>query len=127
MRTHILQALVVVALSSVAQDARAQQTTEQFIPVGQSPGVSNVLSYIGEIESSDRAARTVTVAGPEGSMTFMITDSTEVWLDRSAMRESSVVGSLTDLTVGRRIEVKYENPETRDVAEWIKVAITAGE
>ena len=127
MRTHILRALVVVALSSSSQAAVAQRTPEQFIPVGQSPGVSNVLSYIGEIESMDQSAGTVVVAGPDGSVTFRMTDSTEVWLDRSGMQESNGVGSPADLAVGRRVEVKYQDPETREVAEWIKVVITAGE
>ncbi len=127
MRTHILRALVVVALSSSSQAALAQRTTEQFIPVGQSPGVSTVLSYIGEIESMDQSAGTVVVAGPDGSMTFRMTDSTEVWLDRSGMQESNGVGSPADLAAGRRVEVKYQDPETREVAEWIKVVITAGE
>jgi hypothetical protein len=127
MRTHILRALVVVALSSSSQAALAQRTTEQFIPIGQSPGVSNVLSYIGEIESVDQSASTVTVAGPDGSMTFRLTDSTDVWLDRSGMQQSNGVGSLADLAPGRRVEVKYQDPETREVAEWIKVAIMEGE
>ena len=127
MRTHILRALVVVALSSSSQAAVAQRTTEQFIPVGQSPGVSNVLSYIGEIESMDQSAGTVVVAGPDGSMTFRMTDSTEVWLDRSGLQESNGLGSPADLAVGRRVEVKYQDPETREEAEWIKVVIPAGE
>ena len=126
MRTHILRALLAVALSSGTQAALAQQTTEQFIPIGQSPGVSNVLSYIGEIESMDQSAGTVTVAGPDGSMTFRFTDSTEVWLDRSGMQESNEVGSPADLAAGRRVEVKYQDPQAREVATWIKVAITAG-
>ena len=75
----------------------------------------------------DQSAGTVTVAGPDGSMTFRMTDSTDVWLDRSAMRESNGVGSPADLAVGRRVEVKYLDPETREEAEWIKVAMTAGE
>ena len=127
MRTYFLRALIVVALSSISQAALAQRTTEQFIPLGQSPGVSNVLSYIGEIESVDQSASTVTVAGPDGSMTFRMTDSTDVWLDRSGMQQSNEVGSPADLAAGRRVEVKYQDPETREVAEWIKVAAAAGE
>lgn len=127
MRTHIFRAMLVVALSSSAQAVLAQQTTEQFIPIGQSPGVSSVQSYIGEVESIDLSAGTVTVVGPDGSMTFTITDSTHVWLDRSGMQESNGVGAPADIAVGRRVEVKYRDPQTREEAAWIKVAMTTGE
>jgi len=30
------------------RDAHAQQTTERFIPVGQSPGISGTRTYLGE-------------------------------------------------------------------------------
>ncbi len=127
MRNDILHALVVVTLLGSAQAALAQQTTEQFIPVGQSPGVSNVLSYIGEVESMDQSASTVTVAGSDGSMTYRIMPSTEIWLDRSGMGESNGVGSLADLAVSRRVEVKYQDPETRKIADWVKVVMTEGD
>jgi hypothetical protein len=33
---------------------------------------------------------------------------------------------MSDLQVGRRVEVKYLDDQTRDTADWVKVAVTAG-
>ncbi len=43
--------------------AQAQKTTEQFIPIGQSPGLSGKYTYLGAIESADSVARLVTAGG----------------------------------------------------------------
>jgi hypothetical protein len=114
---------VIVALLCWTPNAHAQKMTEQFIPVGQSPGVSGTYSYIGEIESVDAENRTITVAGPEGPRTIKVTEQTRIWLDRSEQRLTNLVGSITDLRPGRRIEVKYVEYETRDTADWIKVVV----
>ncbi len=110
------------ALLGFAEPALAQRMTEQFIPIGRSPGVSGTYSVIGTVEAVDRAARTVRIAGPQGAVTLAFTDSTRIWIDRSEQRQSALVGSITDLVVGRRIEAKYLGPDRRDAADWIKVA-----
>lgn len=112
-----------IALLLLAANAHAQESTEQFIPVGQSPGISGTYSYIGEIQAIDAEARTVTVEGPQGVRTIKVTEETRIWVDRSQRRQTNLVGDMSDLQVGRRCEVKYTDYEAKDEADWIKVVV----
>ncbi len=113
--------LVLAALLVTARAAAAQRTTEQFIPVGQSPGISGTVSYIGAITAVDPPRRTFTVRGDSGAQTIKVIDRTRIWLDRSAERRTNEVGGMADLRVGRRVEVKFVDARVRDTADWIKV------
>ena len=115
------------ALLGCARVAQGQRTTEQFIPLGQSPGISGVRSYIGPILSVDARNRTFTVRGPDatGTQTIKVVARTRIWLDRSAQRLTNLVGSMTDVQVGRRVEVTFVDDKTKDTADWIKVALPA--
>jgi hypothetical protein len=113
---------VIVALVS-AFDAHAQEATEMYIPIGQSPGVSGKSSLIGTLESVDAAKRTVTVAGPSGARTVGLTDRTSIWLDRSLQKQPNRSGTMTDLQQGRRVEVKLRKDEPNPFAEWIKIQV----
>ncbi len=117
---------VLLALLCWAPSARAQMMTEQYIPIGKSPGISGKYSYIGQIEAVDVNNRTVTVRGPEGARTIKVTDKTWIWLDRSQQRRPNSYGKMSDLQPGRRVEVKYVDYETKDTAHWIKVAPGSG-
>jgi hypothetical protein len=114
------------ALLGWASSAHGQRLTEQFIPLGQSPGISGVLSDTGEIEAADVQRRTVTVRNPEGSRTIQVGPRTRIWLDRSQQRETNAVGSMADLRPGRKVEVRYVDVETKDTADWIKVVVPDG-
>jgi hypothetical protein len=114
---------MLVAMLCAISYAHGQKATEQFIPIGQSPGVSEKYTSIGEIADVNAAARTVTIADPAGRRTVRITDKTRIWLDRTKLKQSNLSGSFADLQKGRRAEVKYEDPGRRDVAEWVKVEI----
>jgi hypothetical protein len=113
-------AATLLACASVAQ---AQRTTEQFIPIGQSPGISGVRSYVGQILSADARNNTFTVQGPAGRQTIKVVARTRIWLDRSAQRLTNQVGSMTDVQAGRRVEVRFVDEAKRDTADWIKVAV----
>jgi hypothetical protein len=115
--------LVVAALGAISF-AHGQKETEQYIPLGQSPGVSQKYSSIGEIGAVDPGGRTLTIAEPGGPRTVRVTDKTRIWLDRTKLKQSNLTGSFADLQKGRRVEVKYADPATRQVAEWIKVEVT---
>ena len=117
--------LVLAALLGFADPAGAQEATERFIPIGQSPGVSGASAYLGDVVAVDVPRRTVTVRGPAGDRTIAVTSGTRIWLDRSALRQSNLTGAFADIQVGRRVEVKYEDPERRERADWIKVAVPA--
>ncbi len=100
----------------------AQQTTEQFIPMGKSPGVSGKYAWMGEIEQVDDQNRTITVKTDSSSKTLKLTDKTRIWLDRSKLRERNSKGDFADLKKGRKVEVKYVKDRETE-AEWIKIEI----
>lgn len=118
-------AIVIGALGSASQ-AVAQEATEMYVPIGQSPGISSKTSVVGTVQTLNAAARTLTIAGPSGPQTFTITDKTRIWLDRSALKQTNRSGSLADLQQGRRVEVKPQPPGARPGADWIKVQAPAG-
>ncbi len=100
--------------------AGAQQTTERYIPIGASPGVSGEYSYIGEIVAVDMSNRTLTVEDESGRHTITLTAETRIWLDRSQRRRTALEGNYEDCEVGRRVEVMHRHDDPM-VAEWIKV------
>jgi hypothetical protein len=115
--------MVVVALLVTA--AHAQKATEVLIPIGQSPGVSGILSVIGTIASCDAAGGIVTVSTEKEQHTARLTEETKIYLDRSAAKKGGTLGSRSDCQKGRRIEVKYvyEGKTRTATAEWIKIQI----
>jgi hypothetical protein len=115
---------VAIAALCAVPHAQAQKMTEQFIPIGQSPGLSQKYTSIGEITQVNPRERTITIADPAGPRTVKITAKTHIWLDRTKLKQSNLFGGFADLQKGRRAEVKYEDAERREVAEWVKVEIT---
>ena len=127
-RTWIAVTLVLaLCAGGGVRDAQAQETTERFIPVGQSPGISGTRSYLGEIVSVNLQRKTFTVRDAQGLRTIKVAPRTRIWLDRSAQQLTSQTGSMTDLEVGRRVEVLYVDDRRRDTADWIKVVVASGE
>jgi hypothetical protein len=124
MKISVFLAVVLFGWLACLPAANAQKATEQFIPIGQSPGLSGEQTLIGRIEAADPVARTVIVAMEEKRETVVVTESTRIWLDRSPLRLPNVKGSLADLVPGRMTEVKLAAPD-RQVAEWIKVEVSA--
>ena len=123
MRTFLSGIGVAVALLGVISHTHGQKETERFIPIGQSPGVSQKHTSIGEIAEVDQQKQTVTIVEPAGRRTVKITEKTRIWLDRTKLKQANLVGSFTDLQKGRRIEMKYADPESRQIADWVKVEI----
>ncbi|MGI9382801.1 MAG: hypothetical protein ACR2PO_06580 [Methyloligellaceae bacterium] len=120
MRADLTALLAFIAISIAATSALGQKSTEQFIPLGKSPGVSGVSSYIGRIEAVDTGKRTITVAGDEGPRTIAITARTKIWVDLSKYKAANVIGTIEDCKAGRRIEAKMEGDQ-KQTAAWIKV------
>jgi hypothetical protein len=97
-------------------NVQAQHATEQFIPVGQSPGVSGVHSYVGECEGVDEQGQTVTMREAQGqSRTVTVGPANWIWLDRSAAKQSNQVGSFPGLLRGHRMEI-FVAPHHPDTA-----------
>jgi hypothetical protein len=126
MMRSLVSVALAAALSGWGSQALAQRTTERFIPVGQSPGVSGVRSYLGQLVAVDAGRRTVGVRDPKGPGTVKVTARTLIWVDRSAQQLTNEVGSFTDLLTGRRVEIKFVDDETKDTADWIKVVAPTG-
>ena len=120
MRT-ILVAVLAAALSGVAS---AQQATEQYIPIGQSPGA---LTMQGQVQSAaapgaagGEGSISMTSEAAPGGVSYGIGPHTRIYIDHSAQGRPNTMGALADLQPGRAIEVSIPNAETR-VASWIKV------
>lgn len=118
-----LTRMIPVAVLSLlaAGQISAQMATEQFIPIGESPGLSVSHTDIGRIQAFDAASRTLSVEAGGSIRPVRITDVTRIWVDRSASKLSNLDGDISDLTAGRRVEVSYVDPDSRQAANWVKV------
>jgi len=113
----------VLALLLAAAHAHGQKATDQFIPIGQSPGLSGKYSVIGVIADVNARARTVAIADSAGTRTVRITGKTRIYLDRSKLKQPNLSGRFADLQKGRRAEVKFLYALRRDSVDWVKVEI----
>lgn len=98
--------------------APAQQATEIYIPIGESPGISGDESIIGSISSIDYQRYQMTVSTVDGRQTLTMTKSTRYYIDRNAEKKRNMTGDVEDCEVGSRIEA-YVNEE--GVVVWVKV------
>lgn len=125
MKQSTLLAGVLAAFLASPTLAYAQKTAEQFIPLGQSPGLSGKQTLIGRIEAVDPLGGSVTLAEETGKPgQARITPATHIWLDRSLLQLSNVSGGMADLIPGRRAEIKFTDANRRE-AEWVKVELTS--
>jgi hypothetical protein len=101
----------------------AQEATELFIPIGQSPDLSDKVTVIGTIESVDASGKTIVVKSDSESATAAITEKTTIYVDRSRRKESNRYGTFDDLKAGARVEVLYKGRAraASGPAEWVKV------
>ena len=128
MRGKLITVLFMAATSLLAPwPSQAQQATEQFIPLGQSPGLSQKHTVIGTIDAIDAATRTVTVSGAAGSSSVRVARQTNIWLDRSKIKLVNLVGAFADLAAGQLVEVKFVDSDRRQVADWIKIERREGQ
>lgn len=98
----------------------AQESTEQFIPIGMSPGISNKYSYIGNIVSINRANKTFTVQSNRGIKTITVTPLTRFWIDRSKIKQTNLEASFNDCEKGNKVEVMHERDDDH-IADWVKI------
>lgn len=111
------------ALILASAQAHAQKSTEQFIPIGLSPGISGRSTSIATIDSTNLRLRVLAMNEGGVRRTVKLTPRTRIFLDRSRLKLPNLEGSVEDLIPGRRIEVKFENPVLRQVADWVKIEI----
>ena len=114
---------VTFVLIGTVPHASAQKTTEIFIPIGKSPGLSGEHTKMGSIETLNVTDQTVTMSDAEGSYTIQVAEGCSIWLDKSKMKLTNQVGSFSDLVAGRLVEVKFKDNDPEHGVEWIKVEI----
>lgn len=114
--------LLVLASSS----AFAQRSTEMYIPIGKSPGISGKQTTIGTISDVKQQDRVIACSNASGSMWAKISAKTRIWLDRSKAKLPNTPGTFADCAKGRTIEVKYVTNDRRDggEADWVKVEVS---
>jgi hypothetical protein len=117
--TIITGALLVLGASG----ALGQRSTEMFIPIGQSPGLSGKTTVIGTINEIKAQEQILTCTYGAGTISTRITPKTRIWLDRSKSKLQNLAGAFKDCTKGRLVEVKFINNNKRDGgdADWVKV------
>jgi len=98
----------------------AQQSAEQFVPIGMSPGISNKHSYIGNITVVNRQTNSFVMQTSTGEKEITISPSTRMWLDRSKEKKTNIEASLDDCEAGRTVEVMH-SPENVNIADWVKI------
>jgi len=127
MKRNCLSAVIAIVLMlSIIPVIYGQKSTEQYIPIGKSPGITRKYSMMGEIEQYDPATKSLTVTSSSGKTAMKVTDETRIYLDRSKLRQRNIKGNFSDLQKGRKVEVKYKNPQNKTTADWIKIEITGG-
>jgi hypothetical protein len=106
----------------------AHEMTEQYIPIGESPGLSGKYTVIGKLQGVNPREQTCAVAAASGNLNVKITPTTKIWLDRSHLGLTNIKGTFADLRPGATVEVKPEGHErgvSSGPAEWVKVQVTA--
>ena len=63
--------------------------TERFIPIGQSPGLSGTVTFIGTVDSIERTDMIITVRNQNQSRRAKVTEFTNIWLDLLFTHKSS--------------------------------------
>jgi hypothetical protein len=118
-------AFVLLLLAASAADAWGQRSTERYVPIGRSPGLSGKHTVIGTVESVNMESRTLTCVYDSITVRVRCTDKTRIWLDRSKTKLTNIAGSLKDCRQGMLMEVKFvdNDRKTDGVADWIKVAV----
>ncbi len=101
--------------------ADAEKSTELYIPIGQSPGLSGEYTVMGKIDQVNPQNQTLKMSGASGSYTVKMTKNTFIYLDRSKTQLSNIYGTLADCKPGDLVEVKFEDNSRNKPIEWIKV------
>ncbi len=124
MRTSTLAVVAAMALTdALAGAASAQQATEQYIPIGQSPGA---LTMQGQVQATTAATAggdgsvSMTSEAAPGGVSYGIGPHTRIYIDHSGQGRPNTLGTLAEVQPGRAIEVSIPSAGTR-IASWIKV------
>ena len=119
-KTICLGCVFILGITAITYSEKA---TELYIPLGQSPGLSDEYNLIGRIDAVDSQKRTLSVVGSAGSFTVHTTDDTMIFLDNSRLRQPNRYGTFSDVKPSIMVEVRFEAGKRHRPAEWIKLQI----
>jgi hypothetical protein len=120
-------ALSILALLAAGAAHAQRSPTEQFVPIGGSPGTSvmqgEVVSVAAQPQSTNTTATSTTAftmktGGVE--RTYLIGSRTRIYIDRSQEGLTNQLGSVADLRTGRDVEAFVPSLTDR-MALWVKV------
>ena len=109
-----------LGLLIIAGPVPAQQATEIYIPIGQSPGLSSEATVIGTIASLNESTGRITIAANGRSIVVTIGERTLYYLDSSHVKRRNYPGNIEHCEIGRRIEAHIDDS---GYVEWIKIAV----
>jgi hypothetical protein len=121
MSKHLTIIGIICFLMIGAFSIYAEKSTELYIPIGQSPGLSGKYTVMGKIDQVNPKNQTIKMSGASGSYTVKMTKNTFIYLDRSKVQLSNIYGTLADCKGGDLVEVKFEDNSHSKPIEWIKV------
>ena len=121
MSKHLTIIGIICFLMMGAFSVYAEKSTELYIPIGQSPGLSGKYTVMGKIDQVSPKNQTIKMSGASGSYTVKMTKNTSIYLDRSKAQLSNIYGTLADCKGGDLVEVKFEDNSHSKPIEWIKV------
>ena len=113
-----------IILVGVMSYAFAEKTTELYIPIGKSPGLSDNYTVLGTIEQVDYQNGTFTMSNSSRIYSVTVTERTMIFLDRSKIKQTSLYGTFADCKKDIMAEVRFEKDSQAKPAEWIKLLIT---
>jgi hypothetical protein len=117
MRTA-LKMLVLLAGIAMSMSAAAQLETELYIPIGKSPGISQVKSRIGRVQSLAAAGNGMTVLVEDQPVFVAFDKTSKIYLQYTAPGQRNRLGTYADCQADRTVEV-YVGDDGK--LRWIKV------
>ena len=124
---HITAVLTIIIMTGTNFLCRGQKATEQFIPIGKSPGVSGKVTVMGNIESLDSTTYSLRIKLSDGSpqtVSILRQGKTIIYIDKSNRGETNSTGNWQDLKPGLLVEVKFSDQnlnQNKKLVEWVKV------
>jgi len=110
--------LALLASSMVSLTAAGHPATELYIPIGKSPGISHVKSFIGRIESVGAAQAGFTMMVNDSAKYVAFDVSTKIYLQYETPGKNNALGRYADCQAGRNAEVYLADDGK---LRWIKV------
>ena len=105
---------------TVVMTAAAQQATEVYIPIGQSPGISVNKSVIGSISNVEYQRYRMTISADDKKTIVTMTPKTRYYVDKNNVKQRNETGSIDDCEVGRRAEAYIDKDGN---AVWVKISV----